>query len=677
MVQVQAWEPGARTGALGLADPGAADSARTGAKAARLAEAVAAGLPALNGFVIPAAEAAPTVEQWADIRAAWKTLTNDGTVPVVVRSSSIAEDGDNSSMAGQFTSILDVRGWDQFTAAVDQVMASRMGSPMAVLVQPFLRPTAGGVLFGRDPVTGDDHLVVAAVEGGPDQLVGGEVEGSYHVLNHRGRVIERRAGSGGIDLDERQCRALARLARTLAHRYGGPQDIEWAWDDDRIVLLQSRPITAAADVDVPKRAPLLGPGPIAETFPDPLSRLEEDLWLTPLAEGLAEALRLTGASSNKALTRSPIATTVNGRPVVDLALFGLAPVKHRLMARFDPRPPARRVVAAWRVGRLRTALPGLAHDLIATTDRHMRDVPALDTLTDAALLSLLTRTRQGLRAVHGHEVLMGLVLPDGHGPSAAGTALDVLSEARRNGVPDADVIANEPVVLSLVPPVIGTPNPLPDVMGLRPLAFTKAAAARDADPAVELREALRLRVRWLQELTARAALELGRRLHARGLVPHPHDVAHLGIDELHDAVLADRIPDDARTRSRPSTPPLPAMFRLTTAGRVVRQKASANGDRPSGVGAGGGRASGPVFTGEGEPPTGSVLLVAALEPGLAARLSRVAAVVAETGSPLSHLAILAREMGVPVVVGAIDARERFADGDVVIVDGDTGEVGAA
>lgn len=677
MVQVQAWEPGARTGALGLADPGASDPARTGAKAARLAEAVASGLPALNGFVIPAAEAAPTVEQWADISAAWKHLSSDGALSVVVRSSSTAEDGDNSSMAGQFTSILDVRGWTQFTAAVDQVLASRMGSPMAVLVQPFLRPTAGGVLFGRDPVTGDEHLVVAAVEGGPDRLVGGEVEGSYHVLNHRGRVIERRAGSGGVDLDERQCRALAKLARTLAHRYGGPQDVEWAWHDGHIVLLQSRPITAAADIDVPKRAPLLGAGPVAETFPDPLSNLEQDLWLEPLADGLKEALRLTGASSAKALKRSPIATTVDGRPVVDLALFGLAPVKHRLMARFDPRPPARRVVAAWRVGRLRSALPGLARDLIANSDALMRAVPAPEGLTDASLLSLLSRTRQALRAVHGHEVLMGLVLPEGHGPSAAGTALDVLGEARRNGVADADLIASEPVVLSLVPPVIGAANPLPDVTGLRPLAFTAIAAARDADPSVELREALRLRVRWLQELTVRAALELGQRLHARALIPHPHDVAHLHLDELHDAVLTDRMPEDARTRARPTTPPLPPMFRLTTSGRIVRHKAASPNANGGGVGAGGGRASGRVFTGDGEPPTGAVLIVAALEPGLAARLNRVAAVVAETGSPLSHLAILAREMGVPVVVGALDARERFADGDIVIVDGDTGEVAPA
>jgi len=72
-----------------------------------------------------------------------------------------------------------------------------------------------------------------------------------------------------------------------------------------------------------------------------------------------------------------------------------------------------------------------------------------------------------------------------------------------------------------------------------------------------------------------------------------------------------------------------------------------------------------------------VLVVQALEPGLVAWLSNAAGVVAETGSPLSHLAILAREMGVPVVVGVSDARDRFEQGSMVVVDGQTGEVAPA
>ena len=45
---------------------------------------------------------------------------------------------------------------------------------------------------------------------------------------------------------------------------------------------------------------VLGTGPVAETFPDPLSRLEADLWLAPLREGLEQALLLTGTASARA-----------------------------------------------------------------------------------------------------------------------------------------------------------------------------------------------------------------------------------------------------------------------------------------------------------------------------------------------------------------------------------------
>jgi pyruvate,water dikinase len=55
-------------------------------------------------------------------------------------------------------------------------------------------------------------------------------------------------------------------------------------------------------------------------------------------------------------------------------------------------------------------------------------------------------------------------------------------------------------------------------------------------------------------------------------------------------------------------------------------------------------------------------------------LPHLAGLVAETGSPLSHLAILAREHGVPTVVGVAGACARWRPGQVVVVDGSTGDV---
>src|SRR6266508_2527624 len=152
---------------VSITDSRAADARLTGAKAARLADAYAAGLPVLRGFVLTTdfgGGAGPLVDSAsADLRSAWEELSNYGERPLVVRSSSTAEDGSESSMAGLFTSVVGVSGWPDFLDAVERVLASgrepraavgNEGSVrMAVLVQQYLDASVGGVLFGADPVS--------------------------------------------------------------------------------------------------------------------------------------------------------------------------------------------------------------------------------------------------------------------------------------------------------------------------------------------------------------------------------------------------------------------------------------------------------------------------------------------------------------------------------------------
>ncbi|HEX2117776.1 MAG TPA: PEP-utilizing enzyme [Acidimicrobiales bacterium] len=204
----------------------------------------------------------------------------------------------------------------------------------------------------------------------------------------------------------------------------------------------------------------------------------------------------------------------------------------------------------------------------------------------------------------------------------------------------------------------------------------------EPDRAAVLREALRLRARWLQELTSRAAWELGERLARRGVVTGAEAVRGLRLDELAAAVRTGALPEGAidRTMSRTSAP-LPARFRLTTEGAVVptdgrrsRRQGRTGRTAADGTPAGGGRGMGTVHRGDDMPEPGAVLVVRTLDPGLAPLLPRLGGLVAETGSFLSHLAILAREFGVPTVVGVTDAVSRFPAGSTVLVDGTTGEV---
>lgn len=678
-----------RSPVLDLTDRAATAPDLSGAKAAALATAGAAGLPVLPGKVITTAAPrtellggrSPTGTFGALLSAAWSELSQAGRLPLAVRSSSTAEDGVTSSMAGVFTSILDVKGWAAFVDAVATVLASADGAPMAVLVQPMLGASRGGVLFGVDPVTGrTDRLVAEVVAGGPATLVGGTVSGTRHVLGRRGRLHEVDGGPGSVLLDRRTRRSLAGLAAAAARVFAGPQDIEWAIDGrGQLWLLQSRPVTAVGST-VGATGPRLGPGPVAETFPEPLTPLEADLWVAPLRAGLREALALTGTAPFRRLVASPVVTIVGGRVAVDLDLIDPS-ARRGLLRRLDPRPPARRLAAAWRVGRLRQALPLLAADAIQQTDRDLTAVPSLAEMGDDELLTLLGRCRLALRAVHGQEVLAGMIgsaLPrragpgtGPEGPTGSAIALRALADARARGLDAAATVAHHPVVLALVPPAIGRSPELPPTPSGIPVDGSLSPEELGD------REALRLRARWLQELSGRAAAELGCRLHRRQQLPAPSLVRWLRLDELHAAVSGRPLPSDLAARSMaPVAPPLPAVFRLTPDGTVVAERPRA-GAPPQGRGAGGPRQMGPVHDpASGPPQPGEVLVVDVLDPSLAAVLPGLAGLVAETGSVLSHLAILAREMGVPTVVGVTEARRRFPPGITVMVDGTSGEVAA-
>ena len=93
---------------------------------------------------------------------------------------------------------------------------ARWTVPIAVLVQPLLEPTFGGVMFGIDPVSGrTDRRVVTAVHGGPEALVSGEVNGSQYVLTDQGKVVEFQANDGA-ELESRRTPAARRRSRVTS-----------------------------------------------------------------------------------------------------------------------------------------------------------------------------------------------------------------------------------------------------------------------------------------------------------------------------------------------------------------------------------------------------------------------------------------------------------------------------
>ena len=213
-------------------------------------------------------------------------------LPVAVRSSGVAEDGDASSFAGQQETYLWVVGADDVLTAVRDCWASlftpqavayreklddgrrRAATRIAVAVQEMVDAKVSGVAFTVSPRTGDPSVVaVNASWGLGEAMVSGEVTPdeywltkagpaltSFTVSRKKHQSVPTVGGKGThlvdvpaelVDvacLDEAQVIELARLALKVEKHYRSPQDIEWALttDDDcdhRFMLLQSRPET--------------------------------------------------------------------------------------------------------------------------------------------------------------------------------------------------------------------------------------------------------------------------------------------------------------------------------------------------------------------------------------------------------------------------------------------------
>jgi pyruvate,water dikinase len=379
------------------------------------------------------------------------------------------------------------------------------------------------------------------------------------------------------------------------------------------------------------------------------------------------------AATPAAVTASEVVVCVDGHVAIDLRLAGEIRPKQRMVNKLNPVPAVRNLRGAWRVGRLRSALPRLSEHLLDRTDADLEAVPSLTDLTSRQLLALLHRGRDILRALHAHEILMGMLTDTGgNRMTGASVALRVLAEAREDGLADPEIVARSPSVLALTGPQVAPAPVLPECATAVD-SQTSPACQQCSDNGI-IREALRLRVRWVQEVTGRAAWELGCRLTATGDLTEPELIRHMTLEHL-EAVATKRavvVPALVSSHHHDFGQPLPAWFQLSDLGKPIRaQSASEVG---GGTGAGGGTATGPVTYDTDDPPTGSVLVTTTLSPGLGPLLPRLKGIVAETGSVLSHLAILAREAGVATVVGYAGATDDLPEGAVVHVDGDGGRV---
>jgi phosphohistidine swiveling domain-containing protein len=262
-----------------------------------------AALDALTGRMRALITNAPLPQALADeITGSLATLGAEHFV--AVRSSATAEDLAEASFAGLHDSYLDVRGVAELLDAVKACWASLWTGRAAVyrhakgfdhgsvgisvVVQQMVEAEVSGVVFTANPITtATDEMVINASYGLGESIVQGIVTPDEYTLKTATlRVVNRTLGPKAVRtvrdpatgvgtttepvpdamqrthaLDDQQLTELGRLARRVQSHYGEvPQDIEWAFADGQLHLLQSRPVTGVefswdADVDEWQSAP--------------------------------------------------------------------------------------------------------------------------------------------------------------------------------------------------------------------------------------------------------------------------------------------------------------------------------------------------------------------------------------------------------------------------------------
>lgn len=287
------------------ADPDCRVEAVAGGKGAALARLRALGAPVPPFLVISAAAhrdlgATGLNSLFIDeVRAALVDLNMSNGV--AVRSSAIGEDAADSSFAGLYHTSLDVQGLDAVLDAIVQCWSSyadaaaaeyreqrtdtRDGA-MAVVVQEMIHGEWSGVCFTANPVSlALCEGVINSVPGLGEALVSGNVNPEEITIAADGSVKQRR-GEQGRPLPDAAVAAVWQASVDIARQLKFPQDLEWAWRDGRLYLLQSRPITTIADVFYSRALEPWRDNPAAD--PDSDTRvwsrmLADETWVSPIS----------------------------------------------------------------------------------------------------------------------------------------------------------------------------------------------------------------------------------------------------------------------------------------------------------------------------------------------------------------------------------------------------------
>jgi rifampicin phosphotransferase len=226
-----------------------------------------------------------------EIVASFKELNS---VFVAVRSSATSEDSSSAAWAGQLDSFLNTKS-NTLLENVKRCWAS-LFTPraifyrfekglhdtkisVAVVVQKMVNSQISGIAFSVHPVTQDrNQLIIEAGLGLGEAIVSGQITpDSYVIEKNPKKIIDKniseqerglfKVETGGSEwrenlsrgkeqkLTDKQIMELAEIILGIEKHYGFPCDIEWAFENGKFFIVQSRPITTLTDKSNDKEMP--------------------------------------------------------------------------------------------------------------------------------------------------------------------------------------------------------------------------------------------------------------------------------------------------------------------------------------------------------------------------------------------------------------------------------------
>jgi len=203
---------------------------------------------------------------------------------VAVRSSATAEDSPEFSFAGQQSTYLNVKGISSLLISVKKCWASLFTARsiyyreknkikhetvfLAVVIQKMVNSYSSGIMFTINPVTNNENeIVIESGYGLGELIVSGTVNPNNYVIDKEnmtikskttpkqdnmlvreemlGKNIKRKIPENYPEqvLNDSQIISLANYGVKIEKHYQKPMDIEFAIENSKIYIVQSRPVT--------------------------------------------------------------------------------------------------------------------------------------------------------------------------------------------------------------------------------------------------------------------------------------------------------------------------------------------------------------------------------------------------------------------------------------------------